>query len=58
VQIEVSPAINRHAPKMGHWRYSFTTRNLETRYKLLPQLSPRGKNTSGNGILVVPQNKS
>ena len=32
VEIEVSPVINRHKPKMEHWSYSSTIRNFDTRY--------------------------
>ena len=56
VEIEVSPAINRHTPKMDHRNYSCTIRYLDTRYKLLPRLTRREKSTSGDGILGVPQN--
>ena len=58
VEIEVSPVINRHTPKMDHWSYSSTIRNFDTRYKLLPHSTPRGKSTSGDGILRVPQNNN
>ena len=46
VDIEVSPLINRLTPKLDHWIYSYTFRNIDTRYKLLLHLSPRGKSIS------------
>ena len=52
VQIEVSAVINRHTPKMDHWIYSSTIRNFDTRFKLLPHLTPEGNSTSGDGIWV------
>jgi hypothetical protein len=47
VDIEVSPVINRHTPKMYHGIYSFTFRNFDNRYKKLPHLTPRGNSTTG-----------
>ena len=55
VEIEVSPVINRHTPKIDHRNYSSTIHNFNTKYKLLPHLTRRGKSTSGDGILRVPQ---
>ena len=43
VQIEVSPFINRHTPKLDHLIYSSTIRDFDTRYKLLPHLTSREK---------------
>ena len=47
VYIEVSPVINRRTPRMGHWIYSSTISNFDTRYKKLPHLSPRGNSMTG-----------
>ena len=47
VDIEVSPIINRHTPKMDRGVYSSTIRNFNTRYKKLPLLTPRGNSTTG-----------
>ena len=47
VDIEVSPVINRHTPKMDHWIYSSTIRKFDTRYKKLPHLTPWGNSTTG-----------
>ena len=47
VDIEVSPVINRRTPRMGHWIYSSTIRNFDTRYKNLPHLTPRGNSMTG-----------
>ena len=47
VDIEVSPVINRHTPKMDHWIYSSTISNFDTRYKKLPHITPRGNSTTG-----------
>ena len=58
VDIEVSAVINRHTPKMDQWIYSSTIRNFDTRFKLLPELTPRGNSTAGDGILGVLQGNS
>ena len=58
VEIEGTPVINRRTPRMGHWIYSSTVRNFDTRYKILSHLSPRGNRISGDGILRVPQNNN
>ena len=47
VDIEVSPVINRHKPKMDHGIYSSTIRNFDTKYNKLPHLTPRGNSTTG-----------
>ena len=58
VELEGSPVINRRTPRMGHWIYSSTIRNFDTRYKLLSHLSPQRNSISGDGILRVPQNSN
>jgi len=40
-QMEMSPVINRHTPKMDNRIYSSNVRNLDTIYNLLPHLIPR-----------------
>ena len=52
VDIEVSPFINRHTPKMDHGIYSSTIRNFDTRYNKLPHLTPRGNSTTGLEFFV------
>ena len=52
VDIEVSPVINRHTPKMENGIYSSTIRNFDTRYNKLPHLTPRGNSTTGVEICV------
>jgi len=58
VELEGSAVINRRTPRMGHWFYSSTIRNFDTRCKLFPHLSPQGNSKSGDGILCVPQNSN
>ena len=52
VDIEVSPVINRHTPKMDHGIYACTIHKFDTRYKKLPHLTPRGFSTTGDEICV------
>ena len=53
VDIEVSPVINLHTPKEDNGIYSSTIRYLDTRYKKLPHLTPRGNSTTGEEFCVL-----